>query len=371
MSSDWDCNSPRFRRDQFLHSSAALVAGIGGATNIRQVTMQFLIVLLALLGAAARTSAQTMVADLGQCRLESGAVVTNCRVAYRTFGIANQSRSNVVLIPTWFASRAEDWIPLLGRSGIVDTTTYFAVVIESLGAGTSSSPSNSDGQPRMSFPAVTVGDMVETSHRLATEHLKLPQVYAIVGISLGGLQVFEWGVRYPAYAGRLIPITGNPRQAIYGRAFWELIARTCEDALAGALPMDSAAATLARLGIVGTTSPAGANRRATSTYEQYVASQIRSLKTVDLYEWAWHARAILTHDVARSFNGDMTQAARRWRARTLVVTALHDHSIDPQPAQEFARLIRADTLVIGSPSGHSAIFGDSAAKAAIRSFLSR
>ncbi|MFN2399459.1 MAG: alpha/beta fold hydrolase [Gemmatimonadaceae bacterium] len=213
--------------------------------------------------------------------------------------------------------------------------------------------------------------MVEAAYRLATQHLKLPEVHAIVGISLGGLQVFEWGVRYPSYARRLVPIEGNPRQAIYGRAIWELIAKTCEDGLSGKLPMDSTAVILARLSILATTSPAAANRRAASMYDQYLANQVQSLRAVDLHEWAWHARAILAHDVARPFGGDVAQAARRWQARTLVVTALHDHSIDPQPAHDFARLIGADTLVIASSAGHSAIFSDSAAKSAVRTFLSK
>jgi hypothetical protein len=51
------------------------------------------------------------------------------------------------------------------------------------------------------------------------------------------------------------------------------------------------------------------------------------------------------------------------------VTSAADHFVDPWPAQEFARLIHADTLVMMSIAGHSAIFVDTVAKATVRRFL--
>lgn len=320
---------------------------------------------------AAFASAQTHQAVLGECPLELGGRIENCRVAYRTFGSLDAQKRNAILIPTWFASRADAWLPLLGPSGVVDTTGFFVIVVESLGAGSSSSPSNSREQGGLAFPEITVGDMVETSYRLAREHLKLSELYAIVGISLGALQAFEWGVKHPHYVRRVVPIHGGPRQAIYGRAMWELLTRAAEDGVRGVVSPDSTAMVLARFFVLAGTSPAGANRRPDSTYSQYMATQARQLRAVDLYEWSWQGRAILRHDIARNFGGDLKEAARVWRAKTLVVAATQDHSIDSEPARAFARLIRADTLVVHSAAGHSAIFGDSAAKATVREWLKR
>lgn len=324
---------------------------------------------LALLAAPA--AGQTKQATLGRCRLELGGTIENCRLAYRTFGALDAERRNAILIPTWFTGRADGWLPFLGPSGYVDTTGFFVIVVESLGAGSSSSPSNSDSQRGRSFPEITVGDMVLTSHRLATEHFKLPELYAVVGISLGGLQAFEWGVKYPDYARRLVSIVGNPRQASYGRALFELVARTSEDGAEGTVSLDSTTTTLARLLTLASTSPAAANAAPWGAYASTLASQARELREIDLHEWACHARAIVRHDVARNFGGDLRQAARAWKAKALVVTATHDHTADPQPAQEFARLIGADTVVMDSPAGHSAVFGDSTAKAAVRRFLAK
>jgi homoserine O-acetyltransferase len=316
-------------------------------------------------------SAQTTQAVLGRCPLELGGAIKNCRVAFRTFGTLDSARRNAILIPTWFASRSYAWVPLLGPIVVVVTTGFFVIVVESLGAGASSSPSTSDSQSGHSFPEITIGDMVTASYRVATEHLKLPQLHAVVGISLGGLQAFEWGVSHPGYVRRIVAIAGGPRQAIYGRAMWELLARTAEDGLRGVVSLDSTATILARLFILAATSPAAANQREAAGYSPYLAEQARELRTVNLYEYAWQARAILRHDIARTFGGDLGQAARVWRARTLVVTASHDHSIDPQPAEAFARLVGADTHVIPSVAGHVAVFSDSVAQSVIRQFLKR
>jgi homoserine O-acetyltransferase len=314
-------------------------------------------------------AAQTRQAALGRCQLELRGTIENCRLAYRTFGALDANRRNAILIPTWFTGRADAWLPFLGPNGYVDTTGFFVIVVESLGAGASSSPTNTVSQHGLAFPEITIGDMVQAAYRLATEELKLSGLHAVVGISLGGLQAFEWGVRYPDYARRVVSIVGNPRQASYGRALFELVARVSEDGARGTVPLDSTTTTLARLLTLASTSPAAVNAAPSDAYASTLASQARELRGIDLYEWACHARAILRHDIARNFGGDLRQAARAWKARALVVTATHDHTTDPQPAQTFARLIGADTLVLDSPAGHSAVFGDSTAKATVRRFL--
>lgn len=313
--------------------------------------------------------AQTLIAELGQCPLELGGVVENCRLAYRTFGKYDANRGNAILIPTWFASRAEDWLRLLGPSGVVDTAGVYVVVIESLGAGSSSSPTTSQTQRGLAFPELTIGDMVEASYRLARDVLRLPHVHAIVGYSMGGMQAFEWGVAHPDYADRIVSISGNPRQWTHGLSFWELVVRAADDGVREREPRDSALTMIARLFNIGGSSPAQVNRRAPVNYSLTLQNQAESFRTLDLFEWAWQGRAILRHDISRRFDGDMARAGQAWKAKTLVVTATNDHSVDPEPALEFARLIHADTVIMSSPAGHNAILNDAVAKAAIRKFL--
>ena len=72
-------------------------------------------VLIAILPSAARAAdGAQQFADLGQCKLESGQTIQNCRIGYRTFGQLNAARDNAILMPTWLYGRSADLVSLFG-----------------------------------------------------------------------------------------------------------------------------------------------------------------------------------------------------------------------------------------------------------------
>lgn len=325
---------------------------------------------LALLLSTQPLQGQLQQARLGSCTLEMGGVVEDCRLAYMTFGELAEDRSNAILVPTWFSGRAEDWRGHLGPEGMIDTSAAYVIVVESFGSGRSSSPTTSGIQEGVRFPEITVGDMVETSYRLVNEHLGLTELEAVVGFSLGALQALEWVVARPDHVRKVVSLAGNPRQDLYQRALWDVLAHVAETDAAGTLPSDDVAALLGRLGILMLTSPAAVNRRPREGHDAYLTEQADGMRSVDLLGWAWQARAISRHDVARHAGGDLSRAASRWSGDALMVTAVHDHSISPESSMEFARLIGAEALVLDTPSGHAGILGDSEVRRRVREFLS-
>src|SRR6267143_6366606 len=98
-------------------------------------------------------------AQLGDFKVESGEVIRDCRVGYRTFGKLNDAKSNAILFPTWASGTTEQLQSNIGVGKLVDDSKYFVVAIDALSNGVSSSPSNSNLQPRMSFPRLTIHDM--------------------------------------------------------------------------------------------------------------------------------------------------------------------------------------------------------------------
>jgi pimeloyl-ACP methyl ester carboxylesterase len=125
--------------------------------------------------------------------------MTCIRRGYRTLGKLNAEKSNAILWPTWLGGRSEELLQFIGPGNVVDSGKYFVILVDSIGNGISTSPFNSSSQPRMKFPKFTVRDMVESEHRLVTEVLRLGHLHAVMGLSMGGMQAFEWAVVYPDF----------------------------------------------------------------------------------------------------------------------------------------------------------------------------
>jgi homoserine O-acetyltransferase len=176
---------------------------------------------LCLLGAAAVSEAQELkTARIGDLTLERGGLLRDCVIGYRTFGRLDASRSNAVLLPTAFGDTSGGTASRVGPGKVVDSTRYFVIVVDSLGDGVSSSPSNSSSQPGPSFPEFSMRDMVNAEKRLVTEVLHLPHLLAIVGFSMGGMQAFQWAVSYPEFVSKVVSIAGSPQLTSYDRLLW-------------------------------------------------------------------------------------------------------------------------------------------------------
>lgn len=172
-------------------------------------------------------------------RTESGETLSPVEVAYETYGVLNEERSNAILVCHALSGDAhaagwhspEDrkpgwWDMMIGPGKAFDTRKYFVVSSNILGGcmGTTG-PSSLDpktGKPYgIRFPIVTVRDMVEVQRHLM-DHLGIPRWFSVVGGSLGGMQVLEWAVTYPDRVLSAIPIATTARLSPQAIAFNEV-----------------------------------------------------------------------------------------------------------------------------------------------------
>lgn len=315
-------------------------------------------------------------ASLGDLRLESGQVIHDCRITYRTFGKLNPAKSNAVLFPTWFTGRSDDLAPNIGAAGLVDPAQFFVIAVDALGDGLSSSPSNSTEQPRMRFPQFTIGDMVNSQHRLVTEVLGITHLRAVIGISMGGMQTFAWIVAYPDFMDKAVPVVGSPRLTSYDLLLWQSEADAIEEDAGwkdGNYNTPPPLRSVAEIHALALTTPAYRVREISrAAFPQFLKQVDASgLGKMDPNDWLRQLQAMMSQDVARPYGESMRDAAARVKAKVLVVAATQDHMVNPTPALEFADLLHAATIRMESDCGHLAPGCEQASvNPKVRAFLS-
>ena len=169
--------------------------------------------------------------------LDSGATLSPVEVAYESYGALNDAKSNAILVMHAFSGDAHAagighdgkpgwWDNMIGPGKGFDTNKYFVICSNVLGGcrGTTGpgSINPATGCPyAMSFPVITIGDMVRLQKKLIG-HLGIRRLLAVTGGSIGGMQALEWAVSYPESVVAAIPIATTARHSAQQIAFNEV-----------------------------------------------------------------------------------------------------------------------------------------------------
>jgi homoserine O-acetyltransferase len=280
----------------------------------------------------------------------------------------------VVLFPTWAGGTSQQLQGSAGKGNLADSSRYFIVLVDALANGVSSSPSNSGAQPRMRFPKVTIRDMVNTQHALLTKALRIAHMHAVMGISMGGMQTFQWMAAYPDFMDKAVPIVGAPRLAPYSLLHLQTQIDVFETDPAwngGNYTSNPARGAAYEFGALLLTTPEHYNR--TTSREQVLEQIARARKSgggFDVNDAIRQSEAMMALDVAAPFGGSLERAAAAVKAKALVVVSKSDHVVTPEPAVDFAHRMHAELMELTSDGGHlsSACEGDKI-RAAVAEFL--
>ena len=157
--------------------------------------------------------------ELGDVRLQSGAVLKNAELVYATYGTLGPKGDNAIVLPTFYTGTHLRNEALFGPGRAIDPARNFVVSINLFGNGYSSSPSNSTApQDGPRFPRVTLFDNVACQHRLLTE-LGVRRIALILGWSMAAMQAYQWAAQYPDMVEAILPYCGAARCSPLNFAF--------------------------------------------------------------------------------------------------------------------------------------------------------
>lgn len=307
--------------------------------------------------------------DLGDVSLQSGDVLRDAHLTYKTYGSLNDAADNAIVVPTFYTGTSTRNEGYFGPGRAIDPARHFIVSLDMFGNGVASSPNNSaapqDG-PRC--PSTTIRDNVACQHRLINQHLGVKHIRLVAGWSMGALQTYEWAAQFPDMVEAILPFCGSARCSPHNFVFLEGVKAALQADAAWnsgdyASPPERGLRAFGRV-------YAGWGFSQTfyreHHYRHFGHATIEDL-LVDWEEdflrewdannllhklWTWQHADISSNDVYR---GDFARALGAIRARAIVMPCTQDLYFPPEDsAIEVSHLSKAELRPFDSPFGHCA-----------------
>jgi homoserine O-acetyltransferase len=170
--------------------------------------------------------------------LDAGSLLAPLTIAYQTYGTLNSDKTNAILVchaltgdqhvanqhpvtgkPGW-------WQVMVGPGRPIDTDRYFVISSNVVGGcmGTTGPASVNPATGRaygLDLPVITIHDMVRAQAMLI-DHLGIDSLFAVIGGSMGGMQVLQWAASYPERVFAAMPIATAAKHSSQNIAFHEV-----------------------------------------------------------------------------------------------------------------------------------------------------
>ncbi len=302
--------------------------------------------------------------NIGDFTTANGSIIIDCKIGYRTVGKINSDSSNIILWPTWFDGTSKDIVSPNNLSNWIDSSSFYIIIVDALSDRISSSPSNT-----FDFPEISIRDMVNSQHELLVNHLNINHIYAVLGISMGGMQVYEWIIAYPDFMDKAIPIIGTPKQSSYDLFVWQTQADLINEAGSDEENINLAMKRVYDICymncfspsyFVRTVKPEKMNKWRNDSYNRMMNSK----------DYLSQLNAMIRHDIYKSFSIEPEDISNVVKSDILIIVSSQDHLVNPTSSLEFSKILNCKIVELTGDCGHNAVWCESnKVKSAISSFL--
>ena len=236
---------------------------------------------------------------------------------------------------------------------MADSSKYFIVAVDAFGNGVSSSPSNSRRQPDQAFPRFSIKDMVDAQHLLLTRYLHLSRIHGVIGISMGAMMAYQWMISYPDFMDKAVVISGSPRLTSYDLLLWQAELSAINAGGRKSKGENTAMKTVTAIHNLHVRTPRYMTAHTSpESFTQFMAEAEKNMVKFNAYDWASQLKAIMDHDIYRSFGEAIDPAANTIHAKALIIWAQQDLAVYSEPSRKLAGYLHADTLELPGDCGH-------------------
>lgn len=319
------------------------------------------------------TDKKQQFASIGDFPLENGKQIIDCKIGYRTFGKLNSTRSNAVIYLTPGATTTYMMEAFFGVATDVDTTRFYLILIDALGNGVSSSPSNSTSQLKTLFPQFSIRDMVNAQYKMLTENLNIHHLTAVAGVSLAGLQALQWSVSYPEFMDKVISIEATPKLCTYDLLWMNTYIEAVKSDTAyhdGNYMVNPVSPVATHLTQLILTTPSNVNNTVpVDSFSTWFAS-LTKYSFFDCNDFLSQVKAVLMHDISTKAGGSLENTAKMIKAKMLIIANKQDHLFNQTLSIKFAGMTNAELVVMDNDLGHL-VSSEKIVTEAMQKFLSQ
>ena len=171
-------------------------------------------------------------------KLDCGKTIKDFPIAYETYGKLNEKKDNAILA---FHALTGDqfvtginpitkkdgwWSFAVGPNKAIDTNKFFVICANVIGGcmgsyGPNYKDPNTNEALGTNFPVITINDMVNAQYSLL-EFFSIKKLFSVVGGSMGGMQVLQFVSNFPDKVKTVIPIACTSSHSAQNIAFNEL-----------------------------------------------------------------------------------------------------------------------------------------------------